>query len=160
MLSSLTQGLLDLFGFFFSLHPLWQIAAILAVAILYVMAISLRRDKTMRPRRNSHLPWTVALSSLPPDPKARLDVMVTGSIASLSTKKAVFVVDNAPFAVGSKVYFSFDSSHFLGHTFCGQISRLRKDQRSDQYRLTLNILDKPVSLSRAMLKKLMLPIAS
>lgn len=173
--------------------PSLGLLIVLACTIL-LLSLWRSRQKARGRKKNSHLPWTVALSSLPPQSSSNqsssrqgsanqgngnqaakesqqapnqstrlfdnFDPETTGQIASLSTKKAVFIVDEAPFAVGSRVYFNFDSSHLSGQFFCGQVSKIRQDRVTDQYRLTLNILDKPFSLSRSKLKKLMLPIAS
>lgn len=134
-------------------------------AVIFLVSMWRTRHTSEGIKKSSHLPWTVSLSSFPPEalssPAETLgDFVVPGKIASLSVKKAVFVIPSNAFAVGSKVYFHFDSSHISGHYFCGQVSKVRQDQLSDQFRVTLNVLDKPFTLSRSLLKKLMLPIAS
>lgn len=171
-------------GFLSGLPPYAALACVIAVAL----AISLWRSRhnagmgSEARRTSSYLPLSVSLSSFPPEDRSPgaaglgrtgggwtgdggfgeggFGEGVSGQIASLSTKKAVFIIPTNPFAVGHKVYFSFASSHFSGQYFSGHISKVRHDQVTDEYRLTIAVLDKPFSLSRAMLKKLMLPIAS
>lgn len=135
---------------------------VIAVVAAVIFAVSMWRTRHSGDsvKKSSHLPWTVSLSSFPPDGAGPGVGDVSGKIASLSVKKAVFIVPANAFAVGSKVYFHFDSSHFSGQYFCGHVSKVRQDQLTDQFRVTLNVLDKPFTLSRSMLKKLMLPIAS
>lgn len=147
---------------------------VIAVIAAFVFIVSMWRTRHSSEviKKSSHLPWTVSLSSFPPEPavssgaasgaspEAYGEFVVAGKIASLSVKKAVFVIPTNAFAVGHKVYFHFDSSHFSGQYFAGHVSKVRQDQVSDQFRVTLNVLDKPFTLSRSMLKKLMLPIAS
>lgn len=160
----------------FLTDPVGVIAVI--AAVVFIVSMWRTRHSSEVIKKSSHLPWTVSLSSFPPESavgsgaasgaaapppgqsKAHGEFVVAGKIASLSVKKAVFVIPTNAFAVGNKVYFHFDSSHFSGQYFAGHVSKVRQDQVSDQFRVTLNVLDKPFTLSRSMLKKLMLPIAS
>lgn len=164
----------NVIGFFSDITPLGVLAAVIAIIFLVSLWRSRRQGESYT--TSSHLPWTVSLSSFPPEPtpiphtkdgKSSVtaasfgnDFNVPGKIASLSTKKAVFVIPQDAFPVGSKVYFQFDSSHFAGQYFCGHVTKVRQDQITDAFRVSLVVLDKPSSLSRAVLKKLMLPIAS
>lgn len=161
------DSLSSVIGFFSGLSPYGGLAIV--ISVVFIISLWRSRHKTEARTTSSQLPWTVSLSSFPPEDRssssqaalqAQQDFSVKGQIASLSTKKAVFITPTNTFPVGHKVYFSFESAHFSGQYFCGQVNKVKQDPVSDEFRLTLAVLDKPFSLSRAMLKKLMLPIAS